>query len=185
MRPVRSLKCTHTHTLNSPHRFLFCLRHDQIAAVFKSSGFESPPKWTLPALSTAHDFPATGPGGAAPHPLAAWFGLAEFIVVTPADDGKYAARISPSEAKMVASALAVAVATTRCAVPVFTQVNDGAHTNFIGCATAAGMHTSFTSGSAAAVPRAYADLSGLIKLFRSKLPGIDRRERVAIGAKFT
>lgn len=98
---------------------------------------------------------------------------------------RYSARISPSEAQMVASALAVAVATTRCALPAFTQLDNGARTNYRGCAVAAGMHTAFTSVSMSTVPRAYANLSGLIALFRSKLPGIDRHERVAIGAKFT
>jgi len=156
----------------------------EIAAAFKASGMEAPPQWTTPALSTAHDFAASGSTSTPVHPVTAWFGITDFLVVNPADS-RYSARISPSEAQMVASALAVAVATTRCAIPAFTQLDTGVHTNYRGCAVAAGMHTAFTSASTASVPRAYANLSGLLTLFRSKLPGVDRRERVAIGAKFT
>eukprot|EP00041_Stephanoeca_diplocostata_P034420 m.1172820 g.1172820 ORF g.1172820 m.1172820 type:complete len:1080 (+) comp24519_c0_seq30:287-3526(+) len=175
-----STKSGNTETSPGSHSFSVRNLSSEVVRAFQDGGFETIPQW-MAALLNANSIFSTQ---AHDHPLSQWYGLDEFLLVTPAST-KYTNRIMQSEAKMILSALSVALVATGCQLPGFTQVDDAAKGNFHGCAMAGGMHSAFDAVRIPAVPKAYSHLSGLLALFRSNLPALNPRTRVSIAARFT
>ena len=75
-----------------------------------------------------------------------------------------------SEAQLLLSSLAIAATNTGCMVPVFTQVQEAAQSLYLGHAGSHSTCTRFSAVSYSATPAAYAHLSGLLQLFKGKLP---------------
>lgn len=79
-------------------------------------------------------------------------------------------QVSTSEAKLLLSALNIAASHAGSELPLFTQVNESQFQVYHGNATTSDARISCDGVCLPVAPRAYKHASGLVALFKSKLP---------------
>eukprot|EP00730_Choanoeca_flexa_P019223 TRINITY_DN9384_c1_g1_i4.p1 TRINITY_DN9384_c1_g1~~TRINITY_DN9384_c1_g1_i4.p1 ORF type:complete len:931 (+),score=216.45 TRINITY_DN9384_c1_g1_i4:380-2794(+) len=118
------------------------------------------------------------------HPIHARYGLKRFVLCQPVIS-KYSTKVSSSEAKLLLSCLTVAMQHLDCKLPVFAQDGDFKNSTYLGHFTAPPCQVDFTAVALPRPPRAYQHVSGLVTLFKSKLPEVDAALKAIISARFT
>ncbi|XP_063789852.1 rab3 GTPase-activating protein catalytic subunit isoform X2 [Pseudophryne corroboree] len=111
-------------------------------------------------LCMSNDFPAIA------HCLVRWYGLREFVVVSPAAND---AVISESKCNLLLSSVSIALGNTGCQVPVFVQVHQKWRKLYVGECQGPGVRTDFEMVHLRKVPNQYTHLSGLLDIFKAKL----------------
>ncbi|XP_066431238.1 rab3 GTPase-activating protein catalytic subunit isoform X1 [Eleutherodactylus coqui] len=146
--------------------FKFCIKHhyfvqDCEEREEKANEVED----TLPVcmqdlLCTNNDFPPIA------HCLVRWYGLREFVVVSPAAND---AVISESKCNLLLSSVAIALGNTGCQVPLFVQIHQKWRKLYVGECQGPGVRTDFEMVHLRKVPNQYTHLSGLLDIFKSKI----------------
>ncbi|KAM4626858.1 rab3 GTPase-activating protein catalytic subunit, partial [Discoglossus pictus] len=111
-------------------------------------------------LCTNNDFPPIA------HCLVRWYGLREFVVISPAAND---AVISESKCNLLLSSISVALGNTGCQVPLFVQVHQKWRKLYVGECQGPGIRTDFEMVHLRKVPNQYMHLSGLLDIFKSKI----------------
>ncbi|XP_078259535.1 rab3 GTPase-activating protein catalytic subunit isoform X1 [Rhinoraja longicauda] len=112
-------------------------------------------------LSMSNDFPPRA------HCLVRWYGLREFVVITPAANSD--AVISESKCNILLSSISVALGNTGCQVALFVQIQQKSRRMYIGACEGPGVRTDFEMVHLRKVPNQYNHLSGLLDIFKSKI----------------
>ncbi|KAM9305112.1 rab3 GTPase-activating protein catalytic subunit isoform 1-T1 [Gastrophryne carolinensis] len=126
----------------------------------EDGGEDSLPMCMQDLLSTNNDFPAIA------HCLVRWYGLREFVVISPAGSD---AVISESKCNLLMSSVSIALGNTGCQVPVFVQIHQKWRKLYVGECQGPGMRTDFEMVHLRKVPNQYTHLSGLLDIFKSKI----------------
>ncbi|KAM9850623.1 rab3 GTPase-activating protein catalytic subunit [Aulostomus maculatus] len=111
-------------------------------------------------LCTNNDFPPRA------HCLVRWFGIREFVVVSPGSNCE--AIISESKCNLLLSSISIALANSGCQVPVFVQIQQKWRRMYAGECQGPGVRTDFEMVHLRKVPSQYNHLSGLLDIFKSK-----------------
>ncbi|XP_075685314.1 rab3 GTPase-activating protein catalytic subunit isoform X2 [Rhinoderma darwinii] len=146
--------------------FKFCIKHhcfvqDSGEREEKDDEVED----TLPvcmqdSLCTNNDFPPIA------HCLVRWYGLREFVVISPAAND---AVISESKCNLLLSSVSIALGNTGCQVPIFVQIHQKWRKLYVGECQGPGVRTDFEMVHLRKVPNQYTHLSGLLDIFKSKI----------------
>ncbi|XP_064598105.1 rab3 GTPase-activating protein catalytic subunit-like [Liolophura sinensis] len=121
--------------------------HDQIPNAF------------LDMMSMDNDFPSRA------HCLSRWYGLRDFVVISPVND----AIDSESRSKLLVSSVNIALSNTGCPVPVFVQILQSWRKMYSGVCVATGLTTQFDMVHLKRIPPQYNHLAGLLDVFKGKL----------------
>ncbi|CAN2390051.1 Rab3 GTPase-activating protein catalytic subunit [Pristimantis euphronides] len=111
-------------------------------------------------LGTNNDFPPIA------HCLVRWYGLREFVVISPAAND---AVISESKCNLLLSSVSIALGNTGCQVPLFVQIHQKWRKLYVGECQGLGVRTDFEMVHLRKVPNQYTHLSGLLDIFKSKI----------------
>ncbi|XP_071978369.1 rab3 GTPase-activating protein catalytic subunit isoform X3 [Engystomops pustulosus] len=111
-------------------------------------------------LCTNNDFPPIA------HCLVRWYGLREFVVISPAAND---AVISESKCNLLLSSVSIALGNTGCQVPLFVQIHQKWRKLYVGECQGPGVRTDFEMVHLRKVPNQYTHLSGLLDIFKSKI----------------
>ncbi|MEE6489088.1 hypothetical protein FKM82_015480 [Ascaphus truei] len=111
-------------------------------------------------LCTNNDFPPIA------HCLVRWYGMREFVVITPAAND---AVISESKCNLLLSSISIALGNTGCQVPLFVQIHQKWRKLYVGECQGPGVRTDFEMVHLRKVPNQYTHLSGLLDIFKSKI----------------
>ncbi|KAM6897052.1 rab3 GTPase-activating protein catalytic subunit [Xenentodon cancila] len=112
-------------------------------------------------LCKENDFPPRA------HCLVRWFGLREFVVITPGANCE--AIISESKCNLLLSSISVSLANTGCKVPLLVQIQQKWRRIYAGECQGPGVRTDFEIVQLRKVPSQYNHLSGLLDIFKSKI----------------
>ncbi|XP_058057524.1 rab3 GTPase-activating protein catalytic subunit-like [Anopheles bellator] len=127
---------------------------------------------------------AHGPGGAEEqqqlHPLAQWYGLREFVIVSPVKKSI----TNESQIRILMSSVHIAVAESSCDVPVFVQVMDKVQNVFLGVCESGAVRLSFDIVHLHLTPPTCKYLSGLLEVFKGKI-GVAYVDPVVVSVRFT
>ncbi|XP_072274189.1 rab3 GTPase-activating protein catalytic subunit isoform X2 [Pyxicephalus adspersus] len=126
----------------------------------EDGGEDSIPVCMQDLLCTNNDFPAIA------HCLVRWYGLREFVVISPAAND---AVISESKCNLLLSSVSIALGNTGCQVPVFVQIHQKWRKLYVGECQGPGVRTDFEMVHLRKVPNQYTHLSGLLDIFKSKI----------------
>ncbi|KAM8933756.1 rab3 GTPase-activating protein catalytic subunit isoform 2-T2 [Pelodytes ibericus] len=146
--------------------FKFCIRHHYLAQdpcekeEVEDLGEDSIPLSMQDLLCPNNDFPAIA------HCLVRWYGLREFVVISPAATD---AVISESKCNLLLSSISIALGNTGCQVPVFVQIHQKWRKLYVGECQGPGVRTDFEMVHLRKVPNQYTHLSGLLDIFKSKI----------------
>ncbi|XP_053554210.1 rab3 GTPase-activating protein catalytic subunit [Bombina bombina] len=148
--------------------FKFCIRHhyfiqescEKEENESSGDGEESLPVSMQDLLCTNNDFPPIA------HCLVRWYGLREFVVISPAAND---AVISESKCNLLLSSISIALGNTGCQVPLFVQVHQKWRKLYVGECQGPGVRTDFEMIHLRKVPNQYTHLSGLLDIFKSKI----------------
>lgn len=116
------------------------------------------------------------------HCLTRWYGLQDFIVITPSENDKGFIK-SESRMKLLLSSIRIAVSNSNCHVPVFVQVHDPKESFYQGICSGSGVTTDFTMAYLKNVPPKCRNLMGLLDIFREKLG--TQTNQILVSTKFT
>ncbi|KFB44905.1 hypothetical protein ZHAS_00012817 [Anopheles sinensis] len=114
------------------------------------------------------------------HPLAQWYGLREFVIVTPAKKSI----TNESQIRILMSSVHIAVAESSCDVPVFVQVMDKVQNVFLGVCESGAVRLSFDIVHLHVTPPTCKYLSGLLEVFKGKI-GVQYVDPVVVSVRFT
>ncbi|KAF6739323.1 Rab3 GTPase-activating protein catalytic subunit [Oryzias melastigma] len=112
-------------------------------------------------LCMQNDFPPRA------HCLVRWYGLQEFVVITPATNSE--AIISESKCNLLLSSVSISLSNSGCQVPVFVQIQQKWRRIYAGECQGPGVRTDFEIVHLRRVPSQYNHLSGLLDIFKSKI----------------
>ncbi|KAM5153307.1 rab3 GTPase-activating protein catalytic subunit [Mantella aurantiaca] len=126
----------------------------------EDGGEDSLPVCMQDLLCTNNDFPAIA------HCLVRWYGLREFVVISPAAND---AVISESKCNLLLSSVSIALGNTGCQVPVFVQIHQKWRKLYVGECQGPGVRTDFEMVHLKKVQNQYTHLSGLLDIFKSKI----------------
>uniref|UniRef100_A0A3P9L0P4 Rab3 GTPase-activating protein catalytic subunit n=1 Tax=Oryzias latipes TaxID=8090 RepID=A0A3P9L0P4_ORYLA len=112
-------------------------------------------------LCMQNDFPPRA------HCLVRWYGLQEFVVITPATNSE--AIISESKCNLLLSSVSISLSNSGCQVPVFVQIQQKWRRIYAGECQGPGVRTDFEIAHLRRVPSQYNHLSGLLDIFKSKI----------------
>ncbi|XP_041056975.1 rab3 GTPase-activating protein catalytic subunit isoform X2 [Carcharodon carcharias] len=112
-------------------------------------------------LSMNNDFPPRA------HCLVRWYGLREFVVISPAASSD--AVISESKCNILLSSISIALGNTGCQVTLFVQIQQKTRRMYVGACEGPGVRTDFEMVHLRKVPNQYNHLSGLLDIFKSKI----------------
>ncbi|XP_078408590.1 rab3 GTPase-activating protein catalytic subunit isoform X3 [Cetorhinus maximus] len=112
-------------------------------------------------LSMNNDFPPRA------HCLVRWYGLREFVVISPAASSD--AVISESKCNILLSSISIALGNTGCQVTLFVQIQQKTRRMYVGACEGPGVRTDFEMVHLRKVPNQYNHLSGLLDVFKSKI----------------
>ncbi|XP_072328728.1 rab3 GTPase-activating protein catalytic subunit isoform X4 [Scyliorhinus torazame] len=112
-------------------------------------------------LSMNNDFPPRA------HCLVRWYGLREFVVISPAASSD--AVISESKCNILLSSISIALGNTGCQVTLFVQIQQKSRRMYVGACEGPGVRTDFEMIHLRKVPNQYNHLSGLLDIFKSKI----------------
>ncbi|XP_074642793.1 rab3 GTPase-activating protein catalytic subunit-like isoform X2 [Tubulanus polymorphus] len=129
-------------------------------------------------LSTENDFPARA------HCLCRWYGLRDFLVISPAIQSESITQ--ESRMNILLSSVAIAINNTGCTIPIFVQIHKKARRLFSGICECPGMRMNYEMVHLQRVPKQYHHLNGLLDLFKSKLAcPISPMPPVSVSVRFT
>uniref|UniRef100_A0AAG5DGE6 Rab3 GTPase-activating protein catalytic subunit n=2 Tax=Anopheles atroparvus TaxID=41427 RepID=A0AAG5DGE6_ANOAO len=134
-------------------------------------------------MSTENDYCAVkqvGPEEDRLHPLAQWYGLREFVIVSPAKKSI----ANESQIRILMSSIHIAVAESSCDVPVFVQVMDKVQHVYLGVCESGAVRLSFDIVHLHVTPPTCKYLSGLLEVFKGKI-GVQYVEPVVVSVRFT
>ncbi|XP_037547652.1 rab3 GTPase-activating protein catalytic subunit [Nematolebias whitei] len=121
---------------------------------------------TLPSamqdlLYMHNDFPPRA------HCLVRWYGLREFVVITPGTNCE--AVISESKCNLLLSSISISLANSGCQVPMFVQIQQKWRRIYAGECQGPGVRTNFEIVQLRKASSQYNHLSGLLDIFKSKI----------------
>uniref|UniRef100_A0A182IYR2 Uncharacterized protein n=1 Tax=Anopheles atroparvus TaxID=41427 RepID=A0A182IYR2_ANOAO len=134
-------------------------------------------------MSTENDYCAVkqaGPEEDRLHPLAQWYGLREFVIVSPAKKSI----ANESQIRILMSSIHIAVAESSCDVPVFVQVMDKVQHVYLGVCESGAVRLSFDIVHLHVTPPTCKYLSGLLEVFKGKI-GVQYVDPVVVSVRFT
>ncbi|XP_052673604.1 rab3 GTPase-activating protein catalytic subunit-like isoform X1 [Crassostrea angulata] len=144
----------------------------------KESSEEALPTVMADMMSLDNDFPSKS------HCLSRWFGLQEFVVITPSQSS--AAIESESRIKILLSSVSIALNNTGSPVPVFIQIQQYWRQMFSGACVLPGSSIDFDVIHLKTAPPQYSHLSGLLDVFKAKMATqVMPRPTVMVAVRFT
>ncbi|XP_048775837.1 rab3 GTPase-activating protein catalytic subunit-like isoform X2 [Ostrea edulis] len=144
----------------------------------KESSEDTLPTVMADMMSLDNDFPSKS------HCLSRWYGLQEFLVITPSQTS--AAIDSESRAKILLSSVSIALNNTGSPLPVFIQVQQYWRKMFCGACVLPGSSIDFDVIHLKTAPPQYNHLSGLLDVFKAKMATqIMPRPTVMVAVRFT
>uniref|UniRef100_A0A182QTP4 Uncharacterized protein n=1 Tax=Anopheles farauti TaxID=69004 RepID=A0A182QTP4_9DIPT len=114
------------------------------------------------------------------HPLAQWYGLREFVIVTPVKKSI----ANESQIRILTSSVHIAVSESSCDVPVFVQAMDKVQHVYLGVCESGPVRLSFDIVHLHLTPPTCKYLSGLLEVFKGKI-GVAYVDPVAVSVRFT
>ncbi|KAF6214713.1 hypothetical protein GE061_009456 [Apolygus lucorum] len=136
-------------------------------------------------MSSDNDFPALellkNGDETRPHVLARWYGLRDFIVLTPVKE----AITQESKLKVLLSSLCIAVNNTSCELPIFVRSMELRQHFYMGICEGRGVRSEFEMVHLKKVPPQCKYLTGLLSVFKSKVGSSLAVEPVTVAAKFS
>lgn len=101
------------------------------------------------------------------HCLSRWYGLKEFIVISPAEE----AEVVDSESKchLLLSSIGIAATNSKCTIPMFAHVCQRWRKIYYGLCIGGGFRTMYEIAHLRHVPMQYRNLAGLLEIFKDKL----------------
>uniref|UniRef100_A0A182UX67 Uncharacterized protein n=2 Tax=Anopheles merus TaxID=30066 RepID=A0A182UX67_ANOME len=114
------------------------------------------------------------------HPLAQWYGLREFVIVTPVKKSIS----NESRIRILMSSVHIAVSESSCDVPVFVQAMDKVQHVYLGVCESGPVRMSFDIVHLHLTPPTCKYLSGLLEVFKGKI-GVAYVDPVAVSVRFT
>ncbi|XP_073988534.1 RAB3 GTPase activating protein subunit 1 isoform X3 [Rhodnius prolixus] len=138
--------------------------------------------WLDEVMNPSHDFLPLDISGDETHPhvLAKWYGLTDFVVLTPIKTGI----TSESKLKVLLSSLCIAVNNTGCKVPMFVRSLEFWRKFYMGVCEGNGIRSEFEMVHLREVPPQCRYLTGLLSVFKSKIGQGLLVEPVRVAAKF-
>lgn len=135
-------------------------------------------------MSLENDFvPVVFEGNSShPHLLTRWYGLRDFIVLTPAQGVIIS---SESKIKILLSSVCIAINNSNCELPVFIQVLEPWQNFFVGICEGRGVRAEYEMVHLSRVPSHCKHLTGLLNVFKSKLAVASLVEPVTVSARFS
>uniref|UniRef100_A0A1B0CJN2 Putative rab3 gtpase-activating protein catalytic subunit isoform x1 n=1 Tax=Lutzomyia longipalpis TaxID=7200 RepID=A0A1B0CJN2_LUTLO len=112
------------------------------------------------------------------HPIARWYGLRDFVVVSPTGQSIK----NESQIRILLSSVHIAVAESNCEVPVFVQVLEKSHCVFLGLCEFQSTRLSFDVVHLEKTPPPFKYLSGLLDMFKGKI-GVQYEDPVSVGVR--
>ncbi|KAK6194420.1 hypothetical protein SNE40_000056 [Patella caerulea] len=112
-------------------------------------------------MNMENDFPFRA------HCLSRWYGLQEFLIISPASTTD--AIDSESRSKLLLSSASIALNNTGCTIPVYVQVQQRWRKLYSGTAIVPGASVEFEMAHLKKIPQQYNHLAGLLDVFKSKL----------------
>ncbi|XP_062600840.1 rab3 GTPase-activating protein catalytic subunit-like [Saccostrea cucullata] len=144
----------------------------------KKSSEETLPTVMADMMSLDNDFPSKA------HCLSRWYGLQEFLVITPSQSA--AAIDSESRVKILLSSVSIALNNTGSPVPVFIQVQQYRRQMFCGACVLPGSSIDFDVIHLKSPPPQFNHLSGLLDIFKAKMATqVMPRPTVMVAVRFT
>ncbi|KAK8737776.1 hypothetical protein OTU49_004235 [Cherax quadricarinatus] len=128
-------------------------------------------------MNRENDFPARA------HCLVRWYGLREFVTLSPSNANQPI--ICPSKSKLLLSSLTIAANNTNCQVPMFVYVLPPSEKMYLGVGLGSGVRTDYDMIHMRHPPRQCTHLSGLLDVFRSKLKCNETSPPVLVSVRFT
>ncbi|KAK2560352.1 Rab3 GTPase-activating protein catalytic subunit [Acropora cervicornis] len=101
------------------------------------------------------------------HCLSRWYGLKEFVVISPAEDAE--AVITESKCQLLLSSIGIAATNSKCAVPIFAHILQQWRRIYHGLCIGGGFRTTFHMSQLRHIPSQYGHLAGLLDIFKDKL----------------
>jgi len=101
------------------------------------------------------------------HCLSRWYGVKEFLVISPAEDAE--AVDSESKCHLLLSSIGIAATNTKCTVPMFAHVLQQRRKVYYGLCIGGGFRTTFQISQLRRIPAQYGHLAGLLEIFKDKL----------------
>ncbi|XP_053665120.1 rab3 GTPase-activating protein catalytic subunit-like [Anopheles marshallii] len=114
------------------------------------------------------------------HPLAQWYGLREFVIVTPVKKSIS----NESQIRILMSSVHIAVAESSCDVPVFVQAMDKVQHVYLGVCESGPVRMSFDIVHLHLTPPTCKYLSGLLEVFKGKI-GVAYVDPVVVSVRFS
>lgn len=114
------------------------------------------------------------------HPVAAWYGIREFVIITPV----HTAIKNESQIRILQSSVHLSVAESNCQVPVFIQVLERRMDVFLGVCEVDSKRLSFDIINLQQLPSTYKCLSGLLDMFKGKI-GVQYVDPVSVSVRAT
>ncbi|XP_046346291.1 rab3 GTPase-activating protein catalytic subunit-like [Haliotis rufescens] len=112
-------------------------------------------------MNLDNDFPSRA------HPLCRWYGLQEFLTLSPAANNEIID--TESRTKLLLSSASIAMSNTTCSVPVFVQQSHNWRKLYCGTCVVPGANVEFEMVHLKKIPSQYDHLAGLLDVFKSKL----------------
>nr|XP_022322201.1 rab3 GTPase-activating protein catalytic subunit-like isoform X2 [Crassostrea virginica] len=129
-------------------------------------------------MSLDNDFPSKS------HCLSRWFGLQEFLVITPSQGSN--AIEAESKIKILLSSVSIALHNTGSPVPMFIQIHQFRRQMFCGACVLPGSSIDFDVIHLNTAPPQYSHLSGLLDVFKAKMATqVMPRPTVMVAVRFT
>uniref|UniRef100_A0A0A9XWU8 Rab3 GTPase-activating protein catalytic subunit n=1 Tax=Lygus hesperus TaxID=30085 RepID=A0A0A9XWU8_LYGHE len=136
-------------------------------------------------MSSDNDFPALellkNGEETRPHVLTRWYGLREFIVLTPVKGPI----TQESKLKVLLSSLCIAVNNTSCELPIFVRSMELWQHFYMGICEGGGVRSEFEMVHLKKVPPHCRYLTGLLSVFKSKVGSGPAVEPVTVAARFS
>ncbi|XP_067007890.2 rab3 GTPase-activating protein catalytic subunit [Anabrus simplex] len=117
-----------------------------------------------------------------PHPLAAWYGLRDFVILAPFPGIEIT---SETRIKLLLSSIYIAVNNTNCPVPIFVQVHKPSDHFYLGVCDGKEVRVEFEMVHLKRTPPYCRYLSGLLDVFKSKVASRLLLDPVIVSVQFT
>ncbi|XP_021920083.1 rab3 GTPase-activating protein catalytic subunit isoform X2 [Zootermopsis nevadensis] len=137
-------------------------------------------------MALDNDFPPhvecdLGGSSCHPHPLVRWYGLRDFVVVSPG----HCSISDESRVKILLSSVYIAINNSNCEAPVFVQIHELQQHYYMGVCEGKGIRSEFEMVHLKRTPPHCRYLTGLLNLFKSKVASPVPLEPICIAVRFT
>ncbi|XP_014259581.1 rab3 GTPase-activating protein catalytic subunit [Cimex lectularius] len=116
-----------------------------------------------------------------PHILARWYGLRDFVVITPIKNEL----LQESKIKLLLSSVCIALSNKLCEVPIFVRALHFWQHFYLGICEGKGIRGEFEMVHLERIPLQCRYLTGLLGIFKSKIGGTFLGEPVNVAARFS